>query len=177
MFIGTFFPYCFHICLIFFPVSDFPWFSPSIGCTPAKHFLCFPHKEHSPPLQPIPADSWQVLCITNTTMPSPDEQLRQSSGFLARMVLYYGTFSPRAEAGLGCFFFFSLFFYTAPYYSRLWSTEKSNTQCAFFFFSLLKPTFIIANLFLLHCVAGDRYQAKKMSPLLTMGFPSLLNFK
>lgn len=133
MFIGTFFPYCFHICLIFFPVSDFPWFSPSIGCTPAKHFLCFPHKEHPPPLQPIPADFWQVLCIPNTTMPSPDEQLRQSSGFLARMVLYYGTFSPRAEAGLGCFFFSSLLLYCSILLQALKYREKQHSMCLFFF--------------------------------------------
>lgn len=174
MFIGTFFPYCFHICLIFFPVSDFPWFSPSTGCTPARHFLCLPHKEHPSPLQPIPVDSWQVLCILNTTMPSPHEQLRQSSGFLARTVLYYGTLSPRAEAGLCCFFSLSSFilFHITPGFEV---QRKATVDVPFFF--LLKPTFIIANLFLLCCVAGDRYQAKKMSPLLTMGFPSLLNFK
>lgn len=109
-------------------------------------------------------------------MPSPDEQLRQSSGFLARMVLYYGTLSPRAEAGLGCFFFFPSSFILFHITLGFEVQRKATLNVPFFFF-LLKPTFIIANLFLLCCVAGDRYQAKKMSPLLTMGFPSLLNFK
>lgn len=72
-------------------------------------------------------------------------------------------------------FFPSLLLYCSILLQALKYREKQQSMCLFFF--LLKPTFIIANLFLLCCVAGDRYQAKKMSPLLTMGFPSLLNFK
>lgn len=71
------------------------------------------------------------------------------------------------------FFFPPLLLHCSILLQALKYREKQHSMCLFFF----KATFIIANLFLLCCVAGDRYQVKRKSPLLTMDFLSLLNFK
>lgn len=116
-------------------------------------------------------DSWQALCTPNNTTPSPDERcwISVQDGALLWLCIH----SPRAEAGLGCFFLssFTLFHITPGFEVQ----RKATLNVPFFFF--FKATFIMANLFLRRCVAGDRYQAKRKSPLLTMDFPSLLNFK
>lgn len=67
-------------------------------------------------------------------------------------------------------FFSSPLLYCSILLQALKYREKQHSMCLFFFL-LLKPTFIIANLFLLCCVAGDRYQAKKKVSPSNNGFP------